>query len=130
MISENQERSRLGLRLLKTNWIAYRVEDGEEDWKMTPSEDWLAKKTHRDSNGKLVWEEDYYYSRRTFTTEKGVNWEMLSVQYDYQKDAIAVFYVGRDSAVESLVDRIGIAVPSDKLKLVDDIVKRWGISRL
>lgn len=130
-IAENQERARLGLRLLGTNWCLYRAEFGEEDWKVASSDGWIAKKIHRDSDGKLVWEEDYYYSGRTFVSPKGQDWEMLTVHYDYGSSAITASYIGPNPAITSLFDRHGSgATNAQKVLDIEQILKTWGIPRL
>jgi hypothetical protein len=128
VIPENQERARLGLRLVSTNWCPYRAEFGEEDWKLASSDSWLAKKVHRNPSGKLAWEEDYYFSRRTFVTPKGQSWEMLTVHYDYDSGAITVSYIGPDPTVTTLLDRLGPgSTMKEKLLAVDQILKGWGV---
>jgi len=131
MASENQQRAKLGLRMIPPTWCLYSAEFGEENWKSVPPGAGGDKKSHRDKSGKLLWEEDYYFSGKTFVTEKGRNWEMLTVHYDFGSDSFTVNYMGQDPATAELVAKLGPASSvSEKLLTADNILKKWGKSRL
>jgi hypothetical protein len=129
--SENVRRVSLGLRPVGTNWFFYNAEFGEENWKLTPN-GYGAKKIHRDSENNIQWEEDYYYSGRTFKTlpDNSTGWEMLTVHYDYTNSSLYLEYVGTDTAVEAIAASGTYApIMSNKLVIADQILKRWGQSR-
>jgi hypothetical protein len=131
-MAENAQRATLGLRLVKTNWFLYNVEFGEENWKIDPA-GYEAKKIHRNANGTIVWEEDYYYSGRTFLfpPDKGTDWERVTVHYDYTKSLLTVSYVGLDPSVTRLFGDSGpIAQMTNNMSVADEILKKWGFPRL
>lgn len=131
MASENEQRVNLGLRVIAPTWCLYRAEFGEEDWKTTSSGASIDKKVHRDKSGKLLWQEDYYFSGKTFVTAKGQDWEMLVVHYDYGSGSFTVNYIGQDPAVAGIVAKlIPTSSASEKLLAADNILKKWGKSRL
>lgn len=124
---ENQERVRIGLRQLKPDWFLYSAEFDEENWKITPS-DRIAKKLHRDKTSKLVWEEDYYYSGQKFVTEKGQDWELIAVHYDYNSGTLAIHYIGQDSAISEMLDKLdSTSAVNEKLLIADQILKKWAV---
>ena len=131
MPSENQQREKIGLRLISPTWNLYRVAFSEEDWKASQAGD-IVKKVHRDSIGKVVWEEDYYYTGRSFFTEKGQSWEFLAVYYDYTNAFLDVKYVGQDRSITEALDtlRTKLAPMQEKLSVADQILEKWGIRRL
>ena|SRR2546429_7656519 len=130
-MAENQKREKLGLRQVKTIWYLYRTEFGAEDWKLKESDNWGSKRIQRDSSGKLLWEEDYYYSGKTFMTDKGQDWEMLTVHFDYGSGAFAVSYVGQDTTMAALLNKVAAhSTATEKLAVADEILKKWGMTRL
>jgi hypothetical protein len=131
-LTENSNRTVLGLRLVKTNWLLYDVEFGEEKWKITP-DGYEAKKIYRDSDNKIQWEDDYYYTGRTFRHDPDgpQGSEMLTVHYDYIARSLDIRYVGEDSSISGLLTKITPASTiSNKLSVADDILSKWGIPRL
>ena len=89
------------------------------------------KKVHRDKSGKPDWEQDYYFSGKTFVTAKGQDWEMLAVHYDFGFGSFTVNYVGQDPATAAMVAKLSPATSaSEKLLTADNILKKWGKSRL
>jgi hypothetical protein len=132
-MAENQQRSILGVRTVKTNWYFYSAEFGEENWKIISSDGWQSKKIHRDANGKLIWEEDYYYTGKTFFTFKGQEvWESLNIHYDYGAVAFEINYSGQDTGILDAVKKLEEppTTTQEKLSTADEILKRWGMSRL
>jgi hypothetical protein len=130
-MAENSNRAALGLREVKTNWFIYNVEFGEEKWKIT-RDGYEAKKIYRDSDNKIQWEEDYYYTGRTFREfpDSPQGWEMLTVHYDYTTRELNVYYVGIDPAISALMTKITPAsTMSNKLSVANDILSKWGIPR-
>jgi hypothetical protein len=131
MSYENATRAKLGLRVIQPSWYLYSVEFDEENWKIV-STGYQAKKLHRDPSGKLLWEQDYYYSGRTFVDFKGgEEWEMLAVDYNYNTRSLAVDYVGQDPPVESLIDKLtpGSTI-KEKFSVADQVLKKWSLTRL
>ena len=132
MKTESLERSRLGLRQIHTNWFRYRSEFGAEDWKIASSDRWLAKRIQRDTaTGKTIWEEDYYYTGRTFVTPEGQQWEEITVHYEYGPRKLLVSYVGQDAATTSAVEGANsLPTLTEKLSAVERVLEKWGIPRL
>jgi hypothetical protein len=132
MKTEDLERSRLGLRQIHADWFQYRTEFGAEDWKLRSSDRWLAKKIQRDTaTGKPLWEEDYYYTGRTFATPEGQQWEEITVHYEYGSRKLLVSYVGQDTATTSAVERANsLPTLNEKLSAVERALEKWGIPRL
>ena len=133
MAAENVTRASIGLREIQITWHLYSVEFNEENWKVVPA-DAVDKKLHRDGSGKIIWEEDYYYSGRTFIDFKGGQVdEQLTIHYDYTSSTLYIDYVGEDPAIETLVApmRPGSAMPRKSMfSAADTVLKKWGLSRL
>lgn len=130
-MAENQQREKVGLRTVKPTWHLYRVEFGAEDWKVKQNGS-LAKRIQRDSKGNPLWEEDYYQSGKTYTTENGGrDWESITVHYDYGSGTLEVHYIGEDPAIHAAFDDLKskASTPAKKLSVVDDTLKAWGLSR-
>jgi len=131
---ENHKRVELGLRVIRPpDWYLYSVEFDEENWKKTSAGDYEAKKLHRDPDGRLVWEEDYYYSGRSYIEpNNGVRvWEMLTINYDYTSSSLAVEYGDDDPTIQSLIDKLSAgSTMKEKLSIADQILTKWGLSRL
>ena len=131
--AENKEREKLGLRLVKTNWFLYSRQFGEENWKLDASAKSWAKKIHLKDNDNVLWEEDYYYSGKTFLfpPDKGETGEMLVIHYDYGPSLLEVNYVGQDPDILALMKGISPgSTLSNKLSVADEILKKWNIPRL
>ncbi|MCX8154902.1 MAG: hypothetical protein N3J91_00385 [Verrucomicrobiae bacterium] len=131
-MSENPQRERVGLRTVKATWHLYRVQFGAEDWKVA-SNDYLAKRIQRDSQGKPQWEEDYYYSGSTYRTENGgQDWERITVHYDYGPGTLEVHYIGTNSTIHAAFDGLKskASTTAEKLSVVDETLKAWGLSRV
>ena len=132
-MAENAERSKLGLRLVKTNWFLYSVEFSEENWKLTPN-GYEAKKIHRDANNVVTWEEDYYYSGKKFLfspEKKNTTEEFITIHYDYTTSSLNISYVGLDPSITAMFGGHGpIETISNNISVADEILKKWGISRL
>jgi len=132
-MAENKQRAIVGLRLVKTNWFLYSTQFNEESWKINSADEYEAKKIHRDPNGTVIWEEDYYYSGRTFLfpPDKGTDWENVTVNYDYTKHLLTVSYVGVDPSITRLFGGSGpIIQMTNNMSIADEILKKWGISKL
>jgi len=142
--AENTQRATLGLRQVKKGWHLYKIEFGEEVWAISSSDLREAKRIKRDSNGALVWEADCYYSGAMFTTIDGTSWEMIQVVYHWvpgdsaarigtpaAANELSVDYTGQNPAVAALLDAIKpTSTNAEKLAVVDEILKMWGLSRL
>jgi len=142
--AENTQRATLGLRQVKKGWYLYKIEFGEEVWAVSSSDLREAKRIKRDSNGALVWEADCYYSGAMFTTIDGTCSEMIQVVYHWvpgdsavrigtkaAADELSIDYVGLNPAVSALLDTIKpTSTNAERLGVVDEILKMWGLSRL
>jgi hypothetical protein len=132
-MSENQRREQLGLRPVGRMWHPYRVEFGAEDWKLDASDKWGAKRIQRDSKGDPQWEEDYYYSGQTYKLEnEAQDWEKITVHYDYRTGSLEVHYTGMDPVIRASFNDIksGARTIAEKLSIVDNALRTWGLSRL
>jgi len=130
-LKQNEKRQALSLRQIHSNWHLYRTEFGAEDWKLKPTDRYLAKRVQRDAAGNLKWEEDYYYSGATFITPKGQNWEMLTIHFDYTTQTVDLAYIGQDSAISDVIKKQNGANTEleERLATADQILKKWGHSR-
>jgi hypothetical protein len=130
LVPENDKRREIGLRLIGPGWKLYSAQFDEENWEAANNGS-TAKKLNRNTNGTIVWEEDYYYSGRNFFTRKGENWEFLAIHYDYQRTLLEVKYVGPDTNIVSALQSLGSgAAFAQKVGIADSILKKWGMSRL
>lgn len=132
-MAENPQREKVELRTVKATWHFYRVEFGAEDWKLDAADRWGAKRIQRDSKGNPQWEEDYYHSGKTYRTENGgQDWERITVYYDYGPGTLEIHYIGENSAIRAAFDGLKskASTPAEKLSVVDNTLKAWGLSRL
>src|SRR4051794_17744355 len=92
-LAENAERTRVGLRLVQSTWYLYSTQFSEETWKIK-EDGYEGKRIHRDMENKAVWEEDYYYTGKTFLfpPKNMTDWEMLTIHYDYPSKVFTVTY--------------------------------------
>ncbi len=130
---QNQQREKVGLRTVMPTWHLYRVEFGAEDWKLQASDKWGAKRIQHDSKGNPQWEEDYYYSGKTYKTENGgQDWERITVHYDYGPGILDVHYIGENSAIRAAFESLKskASSPTEKFLVVDETLKAWGMSRV
>jgi hypothetical protein len=127
---ENPERIRVGMREVKPTWYFYRAQFKAEDWKETVSGD-IAKTIQRDKRGNPLWEEDFYYSGKTYADANGTRcWEHITVRYDYGTKKLEMFYMGN---TPGLSDKFPLgnykATNERKLETLDETLKAWGLSR-
>ena len=130
---ENRNRENLGVRTIKAEWYLYRIQFGHEDWKLSSHDRWLAKRVQRDSKEKLLWEEDYYHSGKTFkTANNGTGWESITIHYDYRSQTLEVHYIGKNPALIKAFEMLKgkASTQTEKLSVVDTTLKEWGLSRL
>ena len=130
-MAENPQREKVGLLTVKPTWHLYRVQFRAEDWKVKQN-DFLAKRIQRDSKGNPLWEEDYYYSGKTYPTENGGQyWESITVHYDYGTGMLEVHYIGEDAAISEAFEDLKskASTPAEKLSVVDATLTAWGLSR-
>ena len=130
-MTENSERGKLSLRPIGPNWQLYRTEFGADDWKIVET-GYLSKRVQRDQSGKLQWEEDYYYSGKTFVSINGVKYgEMLTIHYDYPSALFDINYSGEDLVLRDKVKFKGDLLKSKEFfKATDDLLQSWHLSRL
>ncbi len=100
----NPLRKELGLRLIGDDWVLYRSDARQEDWKSNSSGA-IAKTVLKDGSGNVVSEEDCYYSGTEFEGIEGHNWENVSVTYDYRTMEIAVGYAGTNKSTKAILSR-------------------------
>ena len=136
----NAIRQKLGIRTINKDWHYCGMSYREQTWS---SGNHGEKKVARDAKGNILWEQDYYYSGRTFTSpdpDAGTCSEMLSLCYDY---SIQKFYIGivtgeksTEAAIESLEQLpsapFGYAGTNNlaTLTVADEILESWKMSRL
>lgn len=128
--AESLRRNQIPLRQIKTNWTLYKSERNEEVWtSRTGGEE--VKRLHRSTTGLLEWEEDYYYSGRTFSTIDGVDQEKAVLHFDYLTGRHELYYVGQSPSVETLMSQLSVSSSNQQtLGVADQILKLWGLSRL
>ena len=118
------------MQAVQPTWFFYRSQFGAEDWKVIESGS-IAKTIQRDEKGNLLWEEDYYYSGKTYTDANGGRgWEHIAVRYDYVSKKIKIRY---DGIAPGLRDKFPIwdmkTTNERKLEKLDETLKEWGLSR-
>ncbi len=142
----NQLRRKLHLRPIKESWSFYGRQGSEESW--TDQAGAECKRVGRDQpGGAILWEEDYYYSGRTWEDPiDGTGWEMLTIHYVYGTKRFHLGYVGPnaaqtpsavDPAVVSLLEGLEETVHGQAgktneatLSAAEKILARWGLKRL
>lgn len=105
----NPLRRELGLIPIGDNWVLYKSNTNEEHWvvrKGSPS----GKTVFKDSSGKVIKEEDHYYSGVRFTDRHEYGSEFISAIYDYQTKQIALGYSGTNKTAEAVVSRFTMTV--------------------
>ncbi len=100
----NAAREKSGLRTIEPSWHLYRTEFNAEDWKLSVSSRELAKRVQYDAQGKVIWEEDYYYSGREYHDSDGTGWEHLVLHYDYATAIFMLHYLGTNSVFQKMTD--------------------------
>lgn len=123
-----QQREQLGLNPIGANWQLQRDEFSEQDWKARGTDSSISKKVKRDSKGNLLWEEDYYYSGKTFTTFKGETvLEQLTVYYDYRTSLYKIGYIGASPIIEALVGELKSqpVTKENGLRVVNSVLRLW-----
>jgi hypothetical protein len=127
---ENPERVRVGMRAVQTNWYFYGAQFGADDWKETESGD-PAKRIQRNEAGNPIWEEDFYYSGKTYTDANGgTHWEHIAVRYDYSSKQLDISYAGITPGLRDTFP-LGDKKTTNERKLgkLDETLKAWGLSR-
>jgi hypothetical protein len=128
--AENPERVRVGMRAVQTNWYFYGAQFGADDWKETESGD-PAKRIQRNEAGNPIWEEDFYYSGKTYADANGTRcWEHITVRYDYGTKKLEMFYMGNTPGLSDKFPLGNFKATNDrKLETLDETLKAWGLSR-
>lgn len=127
---DNVLREKIGLRTVKPEWHFHGEQFGERDWKL-PNSDRQAKRVHR-KDDTIVWEEDYYYTDKTFRTHDGTAWEFLTLHYDYRGDRISIHCVTTNAMLKALAEpyTFGTTNIHEAIRTAEDILSQWGLSRL
>jgi len=132
----NQVRKKIGIRQIQNSWTYYGTEFGAEDW---VGAEGGYKRVQRDPHtGELLWEEAYYYSGRSFVTNKGNHpVEMLTVHYDYLRKRFSVAGVTDDVTIDKMVDNLESGkeqsrqmINQETIRLADTILRKWKRKRL
>ena len=78
----------------------------------------------------MGWEEDYYYSGRTFLfpPDNGTEWENVIVHFDYPSKLFTLTYIGLDGSILSLFGQSGPNATTNKIGIADTILKN-GVCR-
>ena len=129
----NKNRKKIGIREIKNHWYFYGRDFNAETWKPNNKSDYLCKKVQFLQGKKIKWEEDYYYTGKTFKTIDGTSWEKLTIGYDYPpKNRIYLYYTGRNSKFEKLVEPFneGTSNFKEAFRIADTVLKSFGMSRL
>lgn len=145
----NAMRKELGLRLIDPEkWFFYGTrtfdDKREEVWK-TSRDGYECKKVAYYRTGAILWEEDYYYTGKTFMPgvdpDAGHAHEMLVIHYEYGTRNMEVTYIGQDAAVRTLFGQTrpgDVASSKDVLPLfdvnaqkalADKVLAMWGMTR-
>ena len=136
-VATNAARSKIGIREIKPGWVfAYR-EFSEERWSESSAAG-ECKRVHRNDDGSIQWEEDYYPGPRTFVDAKGSTYrESLTVHYDYPSDQIGITYFGKDAAIHGLTSGLRVTsiggiggTNAETLDAADKILAAWKLKRL
>ncbi len=139
--STNAVRRSIGIREVKPEWEY----DGRSKWN---EQKWGAPggglrkiATRDDETDKIVWEQDYYLSGKSFPDpEGGTLSETLTVRYDYRSSMVALAYSGEDPAAEKLIATLTLREPhshfdrgktnAETLAIAIEILKMWNQSLL
>ncbi|MDR3564043.1 MAG: hypothetical protein P4N59_21755 [Negativicutes bacterium] len=114
LIAENELRQELGLRIIKETWILYRVENGQELWKIH-SDGFPVKSVFKDGGKRVLADEDYYYSGNEFFDQDGHGWERITVHYDFNSKQVYVAYTGTNKATEAILSKFFMTIDGPSL---------------
>ena len=129
------DREIVGLRPVGLDWTLERVTTKYIRWSyahafMKNGE--LAKVTEYRLD-EPVWEEDYYYSGRSFPAADGdgaTMKEQLTIHFDYKANLCAVRLISDDKSLMNLVhgqlEQTGLAI-SDAMPVAQVIMRKWGL---
>jgi hypothetical protein len=129
---DNAKRKRVGISEIETNWFLYRREFGAEDWKETSESKFPRKRIQRDKENILHWEEDYYYSGRTYITENGgISHESITMHYDYRTLQMSIHYIGPDAVLRNEFSQANLpqADEQKRLLLLNSTLSTWGFPK-
>lgn len=128
--SANPLRSRVGLRQIGQTWICFRSNHGKDEWLINPNDRSADKCVQYDLQGKLLWENDSYFSGHSIWIDGQTVQEQILIHYDYIRKNVEIWYIGNDPTVDGLVDTSSGALNVDVFAAADKILKFWGTSRL
>ncbi len=115
--SLNPVRRELGLRLIGDDWVLYRSQDSQEEWKIRNA-GLLSKVILKTSSGSASAEEDYYYSGAEFTDREGHGWERITVNYNYGTKEVVVSYTGTNKVIEASLSKFSMTVQGGSTNVV------------
>lgn len=126
---ENERRRLEGLREIESSWYSYKIDSGEEVWKLDSNAPFELKRLFRSEPGKIVWEQDYYHTgRKFFINGSDQTWEFLAVYFDYNAGQMRVDYVGPNSAAKGLLkSHKGVGVSQEAYETAKRIAMEIGI---
>jgi len=107
--ADNKLRQELGLKVIGQDWILYRADNGQEDWKIR-KDGFPAKVVFKDSQRRVLADEDYYYSGNEFYDAEGHGWERVTVHYDYPSKQVYVAYTGTNKPTETALSKYFITI--------------------
>ena len=133
VLQSNELRRSRCLRLIKPDWFLYRVEFGSEDWKVSKSARNLCKRVQYDPKTRATqWEEDYYYSGRTYSDVDGTGWEHVVIHYEYRSGIYHLYYLGTNSSLATVAESLNLGTTNGQVmsRIADDLLQAMGLTRL
>ena len=123
----NRDRMKRLLPVIAENWVNCNKHNNSKEaaWN-TGMTDNSGKPVHSGkkvwyASGSLEWEEDYYYSGRTFTTIDGTSSEFVTIHYSYthSDSPWTCYYIHGDAPIDEL-----------SLSAAEELLRSWGLHRL
>lgn len=126
----NETRSRLGLRPVGEQWILYRSDSQQDEWK-TQVTGGIAKLVVKDEAGNPIREVDRYVSGKEYEDHEGHDYESVTVTYDYRARQLVVSYQGTNDVIIKELSNFNLYIITDRksiseaLSVVAGIVDSW-----
>lgn len=124
----NEVRLQKGIRPIHPEWFFYGRQFGAEDWTDSKEDRYSTKRVQHDESGNHIWEEDHFYSGRSFETVDGTSSEEIVIHYDYVKDIFLIYYIGTNAEYQATFLRLETAISNhvEVDSVVDPILNSWG----